>query len=527
MQFRFEDPEWLWALIAVAFLGGLMLWKRKLPGSFSWRRFFVTLLAFSLSVFALARPQAGQNFTQTIAARSNLFVAVDISRSMLARDISPSRLAFAVSFAERLLQQLSGVKVALYPFALDGYIQIPLTTDTAAIEDALESLNPNMTTNQGTDLSSALETLLGHIVRMEQAAKKAGIDWFPTQVLLLSDGESHVPLRDEVTRRYRSLHIPIFTVAAGTVGGAMISPELRFDREEGFRPQGSRSVRTLLHPETLQAISAQTGGDYIAPRFEEVQGLAKRLQQSMSLGKLASSFKVDREFFPFLFALALLLFGFEFGLGRWEFAIRSLLFVFLLGAFSARGADLPKVDTNADEETQSAQNYDLGLEYLKRGNFQKAAEAFQESALRTQDPTLKKKSLFNLGNTFLRQFDPNQAIDSYQQAMDVKTKNRDFEKTSNLKISENLALAAKVLERMKQQPSEGEGKGQSQEGEGKQKKESPDPKGPQKKFTAEEFNESQKQKIFDLISSEEQQTMQRLQELRNRNRTSRITDKPW
>ena len=129
------------------------------------------MLAFLLCVLGLSRPQLGSRVASTHSRQSNLFVAIDISRSMLATDTSPSRLGFAITYTQKLLERLPGVKVALFPFALDGYILIPLSTDISAVSDMLTSLNPNMTSAQGTDISQALETLLRDIQKMEDGGQ--------------------------------------------------------------------------------------------------------------------------------------------------------------------------------------------------------------------------------------------------------------------------------------------------------------------------------------------------------------------
>jgi len=519
MQLNFENP---WALLGVfgpALLAFVMIYqRRKKPISFSRRRLLLVFFGLLCCVLGLARPQAGQTLTETQAVRSNVFFAMDVSESMLARDVSPSRLQFAINFARKLLDKLAGTKVAIYPFALNGYIQMPLTTDTAAAADMISALNPTFMSHQGTDLSLALETLLQNIEKMERQGKNSGVDWFPTQVILFSDGETHWPLREETLRQYRTKKIPIFTVATGTTTGATIPSEGRFGPQRNYlKDRQGNVVKTFLSADVLQKISRATGGDYVPSHFEEVDRLAKRLTQSIHVGKLSTRFTISREFYPLFFAIALVLFLIELIFARWEYAIRVIM-VALMTYSHALSAEEPS------EPWPDILIYNQGLDSLKKGDLEKAASQFQESAAITQNKVIKKKSLFNQGNTLLKQADPQQALQVYQQAYDTQSEDEGFDREANKLISDNMELAAKILEQMKKQ---GTGDGESSSSEDQKPGKTPkDSKGPQR-FKKQRFTEGQKQKIYDLLASEEQQIIQQLQSRRNKKAIDRFVEKPW
>jgi len=515
MQLRFENPLALWGIAAVACLIALMIWQgRRVPGSSSWRRTTFAASAFLFCVLGLARPQWGTRVTSTITRSSNLFIAVDVSRSMLAQDVTPSRLGFATSYARKLVEQLPGVKVALFPFALDGYMLIPLTADIPAASDMLTSLTPGMTTAQGTDLTGALYTLLRDIGRMESQVKEKGGEWAATQVVLLSDGEAHFPLDDKVLNEFRQRRIPIFTVGVGTTNGTTLPAEMRnaWQGKETLRDKEGRTVLSKLHPETLKKISDVTGGEYFPPHFEQIGRTASRIRQAMQIGRLNSTFKLEKEYYPLLFTLALLFFAAEFSFGRWEYAVRAIGFAL---AFSAGVA-------HATGERDAVKTYNEGVGALSSQSLQKAAELFQDSAQSTQDPEVRKKALYNLGNTLIRMGDPTQAILSYQAALDTHARSQKVESEANQRISENIVLAQKIEQQMKQQ-QQGQDGGDDKD---KQKKNT-DPKGPKKNYQAQQFSDAQKQRIFDVISGEEQQILQRLQDQKNKNNAARVTDKTW
>src|SRR5262245_59920219 len=102
----------LWGLVpALLFALHILIRNRHNRMLFSWRRFFASVTALALCVFALARPQGGSRITSQQGMKSNIFIAIDVSKSMLAKDTSPSRIQFGVAFAQQLLSQLSGIKV--------------------------------------------------------------------------------------------------------------------------------------------------------------------------------------------------------------------------------------------------------------------------------------------------------------------------------------------------------------------------------------------------------------------------------
>ena len=163
----------LWALVPVVLFSLFMIRKgKRSPLSFSLRRLICATLSLSLCVLALARPQFGHHVAKARGTKANLILAIDISQSMMAEDVTPNRLNFSIAFSRKLLSQLTGARVALYPFASDGYLQMPLTTDLTAVSDVLATLDPSMTSSQGTDLSTALRTMYQVINRMRSEAEE-------------------------------------------------------------------------------------------------------------------------------------------------------------------------------------------------------------------------------------------------------------------------------------------------------------------------------------------------------------------
>lgn len=520
MEFRLENPTALWGLILVLCYLGVCFWKRKhLRDSFLWRRTLLNSLALSFCLLGLSRPQGGESVSTQVAERANLFLAIDISQSMLAQDVSPSRMRFAIEFSQRLLDQLQQIKIALYPFALDGYIQMPLSTDFQAAKDLLASMSPSMATGQGTDLGAVLSNLLNQIQRSERVAKERGSEWVRPQVLLISDGETHIPFPDSVAQTFRNMGIPIFTVCTGNKKDIPIPLENKFGGSSFLKDPEGKTVLTRANPELLQKIAEVTGGTFFKDSFQEVPKLVNRLNQSLQIGKLSTAFHLSREFYPFCFTLAFLFLLVEFSFSRWDFAIRSLILPLLL---------LIPVQSYASEplenESSAIEYFNQGVKAYNDQNLREAADQLEKSIFTSLEPSTRKKALFNLGNVYFKMGEMEQAIQAYQQSLDTKTSSSDFDKETNQKISDNLALSVRkmAMEQKKKsnEPKQGEG-----EGEGKNEGKGSDPKGP-KKFQDEGLSDEAKRKVFDHISEEERQTLKRLAEDKNKKSSDRNM-KPW
>lgn len=540
MQFRLENPEYLLGLVLIAALFILMLWKaRRLPASFSLRRLITTTAAMLMCVFGLSRPQAGHQMMDNGASGAPVVIAIDISRSMLAEDVSPSRLRFAVSFATRVLEHLSSPRIAIFAFSTDGYFAMPFTSDVGAASELLSTLEPTLNSNQGTDLSQSLTTLFQKLSFMEEKAQKRGIGWSSPQIILFSDGETHEALNPEVARYFRKARLPIFAVGVGTQEGTHIAVPM-IDRLPGSTTvMTGKAVRTRLTPAPLKAIAELTGGDYFAASFPEMDRLISQLSRSLELRKLVVTFQTDYELYPILFAVALLLMSLEFALGRWHYAIRS---VFLAVAASSlvlthvAEAESPETpafrsldeqsDSSVDDETMSVRLYNQGIEHLKAKRLEQAAERFQESIFLASNKVVKKKALYNLANTMMRMADPAQAIQLYQEAYDLQTGDTEFDKETNKNISENLILATRLEKQIQQLMANK--KRQQGASDGQSKADTRDQGGPERFYQAQQFTESEKKRIFDLVASEEQEVVRRLRESKNEKKSSaKESGKPW
>lgn len=501
MNFRILNPDWFWALVPLLFFIAFLWWKKlyRFPW-FSLRRSFLISLALTSLIIALSRPQWGNADSFKRAISPSVFLAIDISKSMLVEDVLPNRLAYSTFFSNELLQQLSEPKTAVFPFAASGFLMLPFTTDIFAIRESLSALEPSATSHQGTDFNQMLSDLFQVISRQKALLTETVEGYQNPVVIILSDGESHSPFDTKALRPFIDSDIKVFSVAVGTPEGGVVP---------GERLQNARSS---LQVEPLKTIAMKTGGGFFLGDPSNLGPLIQDINLNAQLTQIKSQFKVTRELFSFFVFLSVVLLLTDFVFSRWQYVIRLGVVIFLLWSSTTLQA--------SESDAQAIETYNKGLEELNNNNPDKAAEYFEESALVFQDLQSKKKAFYNLGNSFLKMGDPEQALESYQKAFRIDLSEKDFEIEANKRISENMVLATKLLKQMKSQDqatgSQDDGEGNSQQGQ--------DPKGPQK-FKGSELSEEQKKKLFDLITSEERDTQRRIRE-RNKPVPNK-EGKPW
>jgi Ca-activated chloride channel family protein len=275
-MFRFLDSQWLMALAAVPLLASLF-WlasvrrRRALDAfgdsdlvakltrsvSVAARRWKAALFlcAVGVAVLALARPQFGTRVETVRSVGQDIMVAVDLSRSMLAEDVSPSRLARARLAILRLMSNLDGDRIGLVAFAGTAFVQSPLTTDYAAAGMFLDAMHPDLMPVQGTDLGAALRVSLD---ALDQGARDARV------VVIVTDGEDHEADFESQLQRAADAGVRVHVVGIGSTEGVPIPVYDEQGRREGFlRDEDGAVVTTRLGEQTLRTVAERTGARYV------------------------------------------------------------------------------------------------------------------------------------------------------------------------------------------------------------------------------------------------------------------------
>jgi len=270
---RWGHPIFLYLLVLVPVLGFFLYWTKARQGkrlretfasaalltqiaphlSVTRQRAKDALLiaALALMLIALADPQVGTRLEEVKREGIDLVIAVDVSNSMLAQDIAPSRLEKAKHEVRTLLDMLQGDRVALVAFSGKAVVECPLTMDYGAAEIFLDILEPNLITSPGTSLGSAIKTSLTAFGEDGHAGKA---------LVLITDGENHDDEALSAAKQAKEMGVIIHTVGIGSPQGVPIPLG---EREGDFRKdrQGNVVV-TKLDEATLQSLAAETGGVY-------------------------------------------------------------------------------------------------------------------------------------------------------------------------------------------------------------------------------------------------------------------------
>lgn len=243
-----------WRQRALARMGAAASIQRLLPGWSAarfWGKNALFVLAIGLLAIAWANPQAGAKKQTAMQQSADVFIAMDISQSMLAEDVAPSRLELAKSFTRKLIRALEGERIGLIFFAGDAFLQMPLSTDYAAAEMFITDAGPDLISSQGTALTPAIE-LASKSFDPEPGGGRA--------IILITDGEDHdQDAVDRAAQAYRD-GIIVFAVGAGTTAGGPIPMGSSAGNELYKRDENGAIVRTQMNQSLLQNIASSGGG---------------------------------------------------------------------------------------------------------------------------------------------------------------------------------------------------------------------------------------------------------------------------
>lgn len=296
---HFGRPDNLYFLLllvpmALAF-AGFLWWKRRVrtrighfqlvtqmssahsPGR-QLARALLVMLAFALICIACARPQWGRDDRTVKNFGVDVVFALDLSKSMLAQDIPPSRLEAAKKEISGTLNSLQGDRVGLVVFTAVSFAQSPLTADYGAIDFYLDKLSPNQMPVGGTALAPAMldsiKLLTGKEVHLGPARSRTQNDDAPQSehikraknqvIVLITDGEDHesAPLRAAQVAREHGIHV--VTVGIGSPDGSRIPVYDEHGNLTGYkRDQRGELVQTTLDSKSLQKIAGATGGTFV------------------------------------------------------------------------------------------------------------------------------------------------------------------------------------------------------------------------------------------------------------------------
>jgi Ca-activated chloride channel family protein len=258
------------------------------------------LTAIVFMVLALSRPQLGTRLEEVKREGIDVIVALDLSLSMMAQDVQPSRLEKAKHEVESFINLLEGDRIGLVAFAGLAHLQCPLTLDYGAAKMFLNIMDPDLIPRPGTRLGLAIEKALEGFEAQERKHKV---------LILITDGEDHEGDALEVAKEAERQGVVIYTVGIGSPRGEPIPVSGQTQRAEFKKNRDGEVVITKLDEVTLEKIALQTGGKYyrassgeqeLKSIYADIAGMEKK-----ELGSLKFSQFEDR--YQILIALAIVL----------------------------------------------------------------------------------------------------------------------------------------------------------------------------------------------------------------------------
>jgi len=208
------------------------------------------LIAVCLAATALARPQWGDIEQRTYERSREVIIALDLSRSMLATDVAPSRLERSKLLVDSLVNELQGERIGLVIFAGTSFVQYPLSNDYEVLREMLKEVNPSFLPQQGTDFGKLLQTAYKAYDLTSNA------DRF---LIVLSDGEDLAGDWEGELKKFQEAKIHIISLGVGTAEGSVLP-------EEGgglIKDEKGAAVLSRLDTKVLQKLADETGGRYV------------------------------------------------------------------------------------------------------------------------------------------------------------------------------------------------------------------------------------------------------------------------
>jgi len=448
-----------WKKNTVKKLGDHALVKQLIAG-YAPKKFLakgiLSLAALVLLVLALVNFRKPDSSEKVKLNGTDLMIALDVSNSMMAKDIQPNRLEKAKLLISKLIDQLEGNRLGLVVFAGNAYLQMPLTTDAAAAKLFLSTINPGLVPLQGTNISDALKRCDQSLNTEEKKYKS---------ILLISDGEDHDDAAIATAKELKDKGVIINTIGVGSPEGAPITDS---ETNEAKRDDQGNIVVSKLNQEELKNIAAASNGTYqllgeadaaAKSITSQLQGMDKKPITDRTLTNYTSYFWIF-----ILLALIILLAETIMGdkkrtpkrkkqiinikeekeIPMAKKAAVTAILLLMTGSSSQvlaqkenelvrKGNEAYKQqkfeEAGKDYEAAIKQNvgnntaiFNLGNSWYKNGKYEEAVKQYDALAANKNNKQLQSQSLYNKGVSLVKQKKLEEAIEAFKQSLQVNPK---------------------------------------------------------------------------------------------------------
>ncbi|MCB4757177.1 MAG: VWA domain-containing protein [Elusimicrobia bacterium] len=431
-------------------VGGLLRRKKK---------DLIILFGLLMVIFAACGPQFGSRLQEVKHRGADVFIALDVSRSMLAEDVQPTRLEHAKRALQLLVQKLQGNRVGIIAFAGFAVLQCPLTIDTDAAQMFLDILDTDTVPRQGTAIGDAIRLALKSFKKEDKSGKA---------LVLITDGEDQGSDPEGAAKLAEETGVNIFTIGIGTSKGEVIKDRDEQGKVVSFHKYEGEMVLSRLDDALLTNISQITDGKYFRASSSdlEIDEIANIINGYDKKDFAIKIYKRLQERFQIFVLLALLILVCEFFFGEkpgqfkrirekmkkvpqlknklFKFSGLTLLcamvltsnaFADLKGHILKGNKLLKKGDLEgARTEFESAQidapeealvPYNIAGTFLMEGNFEEANRYYEKAQVMSKNPVLKSYIAYNQGYLNFAKGDREGAISKFKESLKYNPKDLD------------------------------------------------------------------------------------------------------
>jgi len=378
-------------------------------------KFWLLQAALALLIVMAARPQFGTKISHEKRTGIETIIAMDISNSMLAEDVVPSRLDRSKMMVENLVDHFTDDKIGLIVFAGDAFTQLPITSDYVSAKMFLSSITPSLITTQGTDIATAI-SMATHSFTQQEGIGKA--------IIVITDGEDHEGGAVEAAKEARGKDMRVYVLGVGSPKGAPIP----MGDGSFMKDQTGQTVMTGLNEEMCRQIAQAGGGAYI--HVENNSSAQEKLDAELEkLSKKETSSTIYSDFdeqFQAVGLIVLLLLIIEICIlevknpllrrvslfKKADRTAHARLLLFLLLTVSS--ISYP-VSSQAQSDRQLVRQ---GNKQFRAGNYADAEVSYRKAI--EKNPR-NPQANFNLGNTLFAQRKDSSAVAQYETAAKLET----------------------------------------------------------------------------------------------------------
>ena len=565
-MFRFENPIYLYLLLLIPLLaivrlvairqrkrklrrfGDPELLKQLMPDVSRFRpdvKFGLLLAALALLIVMLARPQLGTKISHEKRSGIETIIALDISNSMLARDVAPSRLDKSKMLVENMVDHFTNDKIGLIIFAGDAFVQLPITSDYVSAKMFMQNIDPSLIATQGTDIAQAINMAANSFTQAEKVGRA---------IIVITDGEDHEGGALEAAEAAKKKGMRVFVLGVGDPKGSPIPTD-----DGGYMTDNTgQTVLSALNEDMCRKVAQAGGGAYI--HVDNTNVAQDKLNDELiklQKGEISSTVysEYDEQFQAFaILALLLLIIEicvlesknpmlrnvrlFKRGAG----IAPLLLTLLLLGTSSAvsaqndrqiirsgnklyRHQDFAKSEVEyrkaLSKNPGNAQAvYNLGCALMAQEKDSAAVVQFQNAGKMEQGKMRKAKSFHNIGFICQRHQMYGEAIEAYKEAL--RNNPADNETRYNLALCKRLLKNQPQNQQNKPKEDKKQEKEHNQDRQDKEKKNNDQ----QKQQPKEQMSKENAEQLLNAAIQAEKATKERMKKAMQQPRSRRL-QKNW